>query len=417
MSHFYSQSQNLASTIHTGIDPRTGSFSLRIPIALVRCNYGKGPMINLTLQHQTRNTEQQGFGLGFSFSFTSYDQENKILKLATGEHYQIEDNETSFKVKQSKQKNFVFERLINCYRITYETGRVEILASPSSKQKIKNTVCIANQEGFSVTLKWALNQANYLVEIADEQTKLVQIDYTDQLHTGIILFPGTIEENRFDLTLVNDYLKTLKQVTTEDTWAFDYTTVGLLEQIVHPTGITERIEYQSEYLRFPQDVYTALTVATCHIIYAKNHQLRSVSSFIYTQTNFLGFASALDFKCNRDNLYELLNTYQYGSIETQVLDQEVIETQRLYNKYHLLVSEIISFNSPSGLTSIQTELEYYDVVGLSFAQQVDDFQVLKRKRITWKKNHKEIQQEVFHFEFDPQGNVLFEIHPNGIAIA
>ncbi|WP_353102697.1 type IV secretion protein Rhs [Myroides odoratus] len=417
MSHFYSQSQNLVSTMHTGIDPRTGAFSLRIPIALVNSNQGKGPIMNLTLHHQTRNTQQHGLGLGFSFSFTTYDQENKILKLATGEQYQMEDQDVFFEVKQSKQTSFVFERLTDCYKITYETGRIEILDSPASDKKIKNTLRIENQQGYFVVLKWALNKANYLVEIADEQTKLVQIDYVDVLHPIIILLPDTVEEDKFELTLVNDYLVAMKQETTEGMWFFDYTTAGLLQHIEHPTGVIETIEYQSEYLRFPQDVYTALPVATHHIITSKRNQLRSVSSFTYTKNNFLGFSSGVDFQCNRDNLYEVLKAYRYGSVETQILEHGVIETQRLYNNYHLLVSEIISFHSLNGLTSIQTELEYYDLVGLPFAQQMNEFQMLKRKTITWKDNQKEVKQEISHFEFDSQGNLLFEILPKGIAIA
>lgn len=417
MSYFYSQSQNLVSTMHTGIDPRTGAFYLRIPIALVKSNYGNGPIMNLTLQYQTRNTQQNGFGLGFSLPVTCYDQENKILKLATGEQYQMEDTETSFEVKQRKQSNFVCERLMDCYKITYETGWVEILDSPFSKQKIKNTVRIENQEGYWIALKWALDKVNFLLEITDSQTKLLQIEDADLLHPAIALFSGTEEEERFELTLVDGFLKTLKQVKTEENWAFDYTISGLLHQIEHPNGTIERVEYQSEYLRFPQDFHTALTVATCHIISSKSNQLRSVSSFTYTQTNFLGFASVLDFKSNRDNLYDVLKAYRYGSVETQILEHGVIETQRLYNKYHLLVSERVSFHSPSGLASIHTELEYYDLLDFPFAKQVDELQVLKRKTITWKDNHKEIKQEVFHFEFDPQGNLLFEIHPTGIAIA
>lgn len=417
MSHFYSQSQNLVSAMHTGIDPRTGAFALRIPIALVNSNQGKGPIMNLTLYHQTRNTQQHGLGLGFNFSFTTYDQENKILKLATGEQYQMEDQDVFFEVKQSKQTNFVFERQTDCYKITYETGWIEILDSPASDKKIKNTLRIENQQGYFVALKWALNKVNYLVEIADEQTKLVQIDYVDVLHPIIILLPDTVEEDRFELILVNDYLVAMKQETTEGMWFFDYTTAGLLQYIEHPTGIIETIEYQSEYLRFPQDVYTALPVATHHIITSKRNQLRSVSCFTYTKNNFLGFSSGVDFQCNRDNLYDVLKAYRYGSVETQILEHGVIETQRLYNNYHLLVSEIISFHSLNGLTSIQTELEYYDLEGLPFAQQMNEFQMLKRKTITWKDNQKEVKQEVSHFEFDSQGNLLFEILPKGIAIA
>jgi len=81
MSDFFSQSQNFMGALQTGVDPRTGIFSLSVAIANLNGNYGMGPEFNLTLNSNSLNKNNIGFGLGFTLPITTYDKKNKLLSL------------------------------------------------------------------------------------------------------------------------------------------------------------------------------------------------------------------------------------------------------------------------------------------------------------------------------------------------
>ncbi|MBX6999796.1 type IV secretion protein Rhs, partial [Providencia rettgeri] len=173
MNKFFSQSQNFISALKTGIDPRTGIFSLNIPIVNINCNYGMGPEINLSLCSSSLQNNNSGFGMGFSLPLTTYDSKNKLLHLSSGEKYLINDTVANFEVKQKKLNNFIFERFDDFYKITYKSGVVEILEGPSSGSDIKNTLKIESYDGHFVILKWAFFGFPHLLEIKDENNVLL----------------------------------------------------------------------------------------------------------------------------------------------------------------------------------------------------------------------------------------------------
>ncbi|WP_353161683.1 RHS repeat-associated core domain-containing protein, partial [Myroides odoratus] len=377
--------------------------------------------VSLSLTGSSLSQEDEGFGAGFGLPFTTYDKPNRLLRLSTGEQYLVEDDSDHYEgeitVKQKKLNNFIFERFngsgteVGYYKVTYKSGLVEILDSPSSLEPIKNTVSIQTYEGHAVYLKWEGNVAR-LVSIADDHHTLVEISYQDRHAPVVSVFPGEEEAYQIQLTIGNGFLEKVRQLEENYTWLFYYTAEGLIKEIKHPTGLIETIEYQRGVFRFPDDVYPALPAATRHTLAPGNNQPNITSTYSFTSNNYLGYNSGLAFEQDRDNLYTVLSTYVYGSTTRQTQGNLTIETERTYNSFHLNTSEVTTFRSFDGVRSIQVDLEYYAHIGIPFEAQPNQFQLIKQKTTTWR-DSSGTRQEVHLTEFDPQGNPTLEIQPNG----
>ncbi|EKB08972.1 RHS repeat-associated core domain-containing protein [Myroides odoratus CIP 103059] len=428
MKDFFTQSQNFIGSQQTGIDPRTGAFILHLPLATLNANYGMGPEVSLSLTSSSLNQENEGFGVGFGLPFTTYDYQNQLLRLSTGEQYLVEDASDDYQgeivVKQKKLNNFIFERFKGdanqegYYKVTYKSGLVEILDGPSSSYSIKNTVSIQTYEGHAVYLKW-MNNNTQLISIADAHHTLVEISYYDPNAPVISVFPGEEETYKIRFAISNDLLTEVKQVEQNYTWFFYYETPqGFIKEIKHPTGLIETIDYQRDVFRFPHNVYPALPAAVKHRRSPGNGQPDLVSSFTFnysSEHNYLGYQDGTDgveFESNRDNLYAVMSDYFYDSEEVQTQGDLTIKTVRTYNNFHLNTSEVTTFNSSRGVKNIQVDLEYYAIIGNSFESQPNQFQLVKQKTTTWR-DSSGTRQEVHLTEFDADGNPTFEIQPNG----
>ncbi|QQU05213.1 RHS repeat domain-containing protein [Myroides odoratus] len=429
MKDFFTQSQNFIGSQQTGIDPRTGAFTLNLPLATLNANYGMGPEVSLSLASSSLNQADEGFGIGFGFGlpFTTYDYQNQLLRLSTGEQYLVEDDSDDYQgelvVKQKKLNNFIFERFNGdddqegYYKVTYKSGLVEILDSPSSSYSIKNTVSIQTYEGHAVYLKWMGDNAR-LISIADDHHTLVEISYFDLNAPVVSVFPGEEEAYEIQFTLGNGKLEEVKQVQENYTWFLYYTAQGFIKEIKHPTGLIETIDYQFDVFRFPDNVYPALPAAVKHRRSPGNGQPDLVSSFKFnysSQNNYLGYQEGIggvEFESNRDNLYAVMSNYFYDSEEVQTQDNLTIKTVRTYNNFHLNTRELTSFYFGNQTRSIQVDLEYYAIIGIPFEYQPNQFQLVKEKTTTWRDSNG-TRQEVHLTEFDTDGNPTLEIQPNG----
>lgn len=422
MKEFFTQSHNFIGSQQTGIDPRTGVFTASLLLAQFQANYGLGPSVNFTLSSQSISTIDEGFGTGVGLPFTTYDQGRKLLRLSTGEQYQIEEDAKGVTVKQKKFSHFIFERFEehsgakDCYKVTYKTGQVEILEGPSSAFSLKKTVRIETSEGHYLTLAWTFAVSSSLLSISDAHHTLLSVDYRDVNAPVITVYPGFEEEYQVKLTLENRLLRYIIQENKAYTWQLNYTADRLLEYIQHPTGLEEHVVYQSSVFRFPDGApasLKALPAAINHTKSPKNGQPDIVSSYCYTSSNFLGYGSGVIFHSDQDNLYEVLDDYSYGSIETTSEGSLIIEVERKYNRFHLNTLERMSFHSPSGVNSIEVELEYDTLIGVTFSNQPAQFQLIKKKTITWSDVQNSTRTEVHLTEFDLSGNPTQELQPNG----
>ncbi|WP_052760878.1 MULTISPECIES: RHS repeat domain-containing protein [Photorhabdus] len=416
MSNFFSQAQNFFSAQQSGIDPRTGTFSFLLPIANIDANVGLGPTANVSLNYNMFKTGNIGFGIGFDFSFTTYDAKNKLLTLSSGERYKVYDTPEYVKVRQKKLNNFKFERSGDHYKITYKSGVVEFLDGPSSGHDIKNITKILSPLGHSLNFKWIFKGFMRLSEITGVHGVLLRADYNDTSIPKITVFPGTGDEYNLKFTLFNDYLKKVTLMEMGYSWSIDYNGMNFISKITHPTFLIESIDYQQEVIHFPEDVLPALPAAIRHSISPGADQPTMTALYNYTSNNYLGFGSGLNFKNDEDNLYDVLSDYTYGSTEIRKSGNVTVTTSRKYNNFHLLKEETVVREknaSPSWKYKVTTASSYYAVPGIAFDKQPPQFQLLKEKITTWDDGKGQTRQETVTAEYDKSGNPIRQTDQDG----
>lgn len=415
-SEYFTQSHNFFSASLGGVDPRTGLYSFSFPIINIVANGNLGPEINLSLNYNQLNTDNIGFGKGISFSLTYYDALNKILYLSNGETYRIKENPQGIEVEQRKLKTFKIERTNENYIITYKSGVVEILEGTNSGREIKNVISIHSPLGHQVNFNWIFKGINRLSSIEDQNGELININYDDLNIPALTLFSETSEERLLHCQLFNGFLKKIVYINNDYKWDISYNINGFVESIIYPSGLTETVTYQNNIMRFPEDAIPALPAVIKYILDPGNEQKAQVTTYEYTSTNYLGFASGVNFSPNRDNAYAILTDYQYGSTETQIGESENITITRHYNNFHLITEEKIQ----RGTCIHSVKTEYYAMIGMPFDQQPEQFQLPKQTITQYtdlsKPAEEQSREEITKTEFDIWGNPIKEQYPDGSEI-
>jgi YD repeat-containing protein len=115
------------------------------------------------------------------------------------------------------------------------------------------------------------------------------------------------------------------------------------------------------------------------------------------------------------DLYVVLTSYSYGSTESRVCGGQTTRVTRTYNNFHLQTAETRQQND----CSRSVETEYYAVVGKPFCQQPAQFQLPKKRTVTWKDPdvQEKPRKEVTETSFDKWGNPTSKTEPDGTVTA
>ncbi|WP_040953756.1 hypothetical protein [Coxiella burnetii] len=417
----YTQATNFISAVQGVVDPRTGLFTVNMVLAELTGNDNLGPDFLFTLNYSPLSTSNIcGFGIGCSVGISIYDKNNKLLLLSSGERYKIEDWNDGVYVRQKKINNFKFEKIKNGYIIKYKNGKTEYLYKYGDNlflpQKIFSTL------GWPLKLTWE-NRGQYvnLKKIEDAKDVLCKIDYQFSDWARITFWPGKTESYTFQLDFVNEYLYwvTNKSTSRELAWSFNYDDVGAgnftLTQVKSPTGLTETVNYQAGVMRFPDESGKPALPSVYNYRQSPGMgQPDIVKEYEYTASNYLGYGASLGKAWNEDedNIYNVvMDDYTYSSTEKLIVDnRELVSISRIYNSYYLLISETTRQNS----CEVIVETDYYAKPGLSFDKQPKQFQLPKEEKKTWRENSKnQCRSEITTTTFDPEGNLLTKIEPDG----
>lgn len=425
MTDFYSQAFNFASATQGHVDPRTGLFSLSMPIASLIGNDNLGPNLPLTLSYAPLSTVNAGLGIGCSFGLSQYDRGTKTLTLASGERYKIHETTSSVTLQQSLIPALLFEKRAadNAYKITRKSGDVEWLTGPDTGSDVKVPLKLLTPVGHCLDLKWDLRHgAPRLTTVTDEAGHvLLSIAYTDSL-TTLTVWPDRPESHDIRLTFFNGYLKGIehRSPTVSLAWALGYDTVGantLLTSVTAPTGFVESVVYNDNVQRFPLAAHIAkgLPAVVRHTLAPSAKQPKVVTTYDYTGFNFLGYdtAGSGSWSADEDYLYGMPTSYRYGS--TATCDGEV--TKRTYNSYHLMTEE-----SVADAQRVRTTTNHYDIkAGKPFNQQSPTFQFPKQTDVAYE-DHSQgkngdntwpTRVETSLAEYNDNGNLTKQTSPDG----
>ncbi|MFJ5927531.1 RHS repeat-associated core domain-containing protein [Kitasatospora sp. NPDC092948] len=420
---------NFSSVVSGGVDPRTGLFGVRIGLGELVGNRALGPTMPLTLSYSPLSRTDMGFGQGVSFGLTTYDVDERLLVLSSGEQYRVEETGTKVVLQQHKLDtvHVARDQEKNRYRIVHKSGDVEELTGPGNGHSLKVPTALLTPTGHRLDLSWdfAAGPQPRLTAVKDEQGaygELLTVAYVGQSKTTLHVLPGQEEGYDVELWFRNGLLGSVHHFGAGPdkplVWEFTYTAVGdegewgtWMTGVSMPGGMTETVWYRDDGHRFPATAdMPALPCAYRYVLTPGGGQPPIEAAYDYTDTNFLGGHSDVDWDSSRDCLYDVLTEYTYGSTESRTCAGQTTRTTRRYDTYHLLTTEKQQQNHCSHLV----ETQYYAVTGKPFEEQHAQFQLPRKHTVTWSDFRQGTSRvDVTETTFDTEGNPRSQTDPDG----
>ncbi|QFZ21404.1 RHS repeat-associated core domain-containing protein [Saccharothrix syringae] len=428
MNSFFTQATNFGSAVSGGVDPRTGLFNARLALGEIVGNRNLGPSLPLVLGYSPLTSADVGFGRGVSPGLTTYDTDDRLLVLSTGEQYKIQETATNVVLRQHKLDTVHVTKDRDSYRIAHKSGDVEVLTGPRNAVKLKVPTALLTPSGHGLTLTWDFSGPQpRLQQIRDENDVLLSVDHTATSKTTLHVLPGQPEGYDVELRFRNGLLDSAHHLGlgagTPLVWNFTYTPMGQrgewgswLTGVTMPGGMSETAYYRNDGRghQFPVSAgLPALPFVERFTQSPGGGQPTVETTYSYTDNNFLGGHSGVGWDSGRDNLYEVLSDYSYGSTESLVCAGRTTTTVREYDRYHLQTAETTRRNGCSRGVAI----DYHAVVGRPFDQQPAQFQLPKKRTVTWTDDRRQTRDEVTLTGFDAAGNPQSRTEPDGTATA
>lgn len=424
-ANFFTQATNFTSAVSSGVDPRTGLFNAHVTLGHLIGNYNHGPSLPLTLSYSPLTTVDIGFGQGFSLGLSIYDSDSHLLVLSTGEQYKVLENNSGVFLQQQKLKNIRFEKDTrnDCYRVIHKSGEVEILTGPKNAYSLKVPVKLLTPAGYALTLRWdySRGQQPRLSAIQDAYDTLLSVKYDGDTKTTVQLLPGQKEGYDTELWFQNGLLGSIHNFSLEGSplvWQFNYDTMGYngewglwLTRMTVPGGMNQTVRYRNDGQghHFPDSAHLPpLPFVTLFTQTPGGGQPEIKTTYTYSDNNFIGGHSGVDWDSQQDNVYAILTDYSYWSEESSTCNGQTKICKRTYNNYHLQVEEKTSQNSCTHKTTI----EYYAVIGQNFDRQPPQFQLPKTSTTTWE-DKTGSRSEITRTVFDDSGNPVSNMTLNG----
>ena len=419
----HSNAFNFLSYLTSGVDPRTGLYTISIALPKICANALSGPELPLTLVFSSMQSNDRGLGIGWGLQLSCYDPRSRQLSLSSGDTYKATDVGTELLVTDQKLRSFRIEKEGTRLRLIHKSGMIESLLLGQESIPVYLPTMITSPQGRSVYLEYGIYDGHrVLSEVRDEHQRLLMIERNDS-QVSITLYPDSPQAARYGLVLTNNRITQLKlPVANQACWRFQYRSIQgqpFLTEVQTPTGAVETIRYADSGHAFPPKApLQYLPYVVEHVRMPGLEQAAIVTTYQYSARNFLGHgAPNLNWSDDGDNLYKVLTDYQYHSIESLVIGdgstRKIVRSiKRVYNRFHLLVSEETSQKEHVKLQST----EYYERPGLSFTDQPAQCQLPKRATTTYfLRNTPTLNRiEVTETEFDEYGNLLRKSMPTGV---
>ncbi|MEX3242010.1 RHS repeat-associated core domain-containing protein [Serratia quinivorans] len=370
-----------------------------------------------------------------------YDGDSQLLTTSTGEQYYLSTPETVTEptlvtVKQQKQANFLVYMEPGTpqgwqYRIVYNTGDIEILQNVGSHLYVPQV--IVSPAGHYVIYEWGGTTDSVTLQSAHDEHGQT-IFTVDGYDTGQITFTfwpdastTTGVTHTVTLDRVGDMLKNVvtRSPSTDDlTWSFDYTEteLPLLNQLSHPTGLVQSVQYTTGKMAFPDAADTGIALpAVTRLTESLNSESQpdKITDYEYSDNNYLGNnCPGIDsWQEKQDNALSValvpIADFTYYSIATTLNDAATIKTTHTYNNYHLLVTSETVATIDTTVATHTSVYTYYALDGVTFDNQPAQYQSPTTEVITLSDNDAHTTTQVTLFSFDEFGNQRVQRSPDG----
>ncbi len=424
MTAITSNAYNFPNFIQSGVDPRTGTFSLSLCLGSFSSHLTSGATFTLTLHYNPASNADFGFGRGWALSLPSYSKANSLLSLSTGQSFKImwneEKNEYDMPYRRVKDIRVVYDDVTNSIIAIHKDGRKEII-----DYKNGNLKEIVSPQGLSIHFSFS-RQAGVmrLLKIEDGYGRVVDIDWqSSKTETVVSQKINEQELQRFSIIKSlsqNGYrLKSIKlpAISTPTTIFYEYepgSEHDLIESVYHSTGMEEHISYQIDGTQLPIGApIKSLPRVTRHRIIAGDAQPDRVTIYNYSFSNYLGFGSYLSWRDGEDNLFWVEKDYRYWVEETiDSGDGNVKSTKREYNKYHLMVK--IEYRDNEKLYRADDNV-YFAILDQSIDMQPANYMYIREESCTLYFEGGERKVSIYH-EYDDYGNETKVVNQDGSIV-
>ncbi|WP_346399364.1 RHS repeat-associated core domain-containing protein [Pseudomonas syringae] len=433
----HSNAFNFLSYVQSGVDPRTGQYTVAITLPDVKTNGLRGPGVPLALHYNPLNRQDSGFGLGWNLQLSQYDPGSQIISLSSGETFKVDgtgDGQMLMSEKKIDSFHFYKEDETH-YRVMHKSGLVEQLEMRGSgTNRVALPVRVLAPEGHSVTLDYAsFGGHQMLSEIKDDSGQILLGISREE--TAVTLRMGAGEEPDATFVMVlggSDHRVDRIELPTDNaaSWRFAYSRIRdhlCMTSVETPVGGREEIFYTDSGHQFPaKAARDPLPRVTRHRTTPGFGQAQMDVHYTYQdsagrQRNFLGAGLDIAWEDNGlDNLYRYLGAepYEYSSTETlrvQVAGEADAERsiERTFNQFHLVTRETTRKN----LTVMQVDTRYYIEPGQPFLTQPAYCQLPKEVETTWRlsSDGSVPRSEVVSSTYDRHGNLLTQTQANGVV--
>ncbi|OLU05998.1 YD repeat-containing protein [Pseudomonas reinekei] len=429
----HSNAFNFQSFVQSGVDPRTGLYTVGLSLHEVEVNDLRGPVVPLNLSYSPISTINNGFGLNWRLASTQYTPSTQIIAVHSGESFKVTGNyagdgePTRLKMKEQKIQSFKLYQLTGDpqgdFKVVHTSGLVEILKLTGSTPQVAMPVKMYSPLGHEVTLAYqAAGQGRMLSTIRDSQGVLLEVLRN--------LTAGTVEIRLkpvqgvplavFTLHLENDRMTRITLPTANGAgWRFLY---GLereqlcIKEVWTPLGAHETIQYNDAGHGFPGNPgYPNLPRVTDHVTDPGGGQPPIAVKYSYSGNNFLGYNAPISWDSNgEDNLYKIIGAYDYSSTESLMVGAATARSvTRTFNRFHLLKSEVTT----QGTHQKTVTTTYYANDTDSFENQVRQCQLPKQVVTRWELTNdaREWREDKELSEYDIHGNQTLSVQANGVT--
>lgn len=433
----HSNAFNFASFVESGVDSRTGLYTLRLSLHEVEVNALRGPVVPLNVDYNPASTLDNGYSPGWRLALTQYTPSTQIVATHSGETFKVtgdyaaEGEPDRLKIKEQKIQSFKLYTLTGDprgdFKVVHKSGLVEILKLTGNTPQVAMPVKLYSVQGHEVTLAYqSAGQGRMLSTVRDSQGLLVEVVRNLTASTiEIRLKPVQgVPLAQYTLHLEGNLLTRISLPTPNGAgWRFLYgeeREQWCIKEVWTPLGAHEVIQYNDEGHGFPGTVeYLNLPRVTDHVTEPGGGQPRIVKHYAFSNNgnNFLGRNAAIDWDTSgEDNLYKVLQAYLYATTES-LMDGDTVITSvtRTFNRFHLLVSE----DTLQGTHRQLVKTTYYANDTDPFDRQVPQCQLPRQVDTRWEltDDPREWREDTELTEYDIHGNLTRSRQANGMTEA
>ncbi|WP_449431756.1 RHS repeat domain-containing protein [Pseudomonas putida] len=431
------------SYLRSGVDPRTGQYTLSVDLPDINANNLQGPGLPLDLAFSPLNRSDSGYGKGWDLKLSQFASRTNIITLSSGETFAVteerqdEFGNTRLIMKEQKLESFrLYRDAGDRVRVVHRSGLVEILA-PKGTLGVAMPVEVYTSQGHGLTLEYADFEGYPRLEWVrgDDQEPLLHIDRPQGGNViKVLAYPDGIGGSLAEFVMrlgTGNLVDRISLPTDPDlekraSWRIEY----LLKDGQHcikvlqtPTGGVEELFYTDGGHKIPSGGgLSTLPRVNQHLIKPGFGQPDRDVRYTYpndpenpVEHNFLGYGLTIDWGKNagQDALYQYIGEYSYGSVEAiYQADKPVRSIERRFNQFHLQTLE----KTTQGNNIVEV-ISGYELKSVEFGQQVSTFQLPRSTTRRWwvKGAGGNPYTQVETFDYDVQGNIKTHVKFSGIT--